>query len=125
VLGRPASGQKKSEILCNASSLFCTSQQDERKKHLLGMAVVAKGVSPPDLGLWLVSFFASSETESAAQPGRALGFLQRFLSLFSIIKFVGDLPSMKPFVFHSIFQKEGSHCPNRPQFSLGLSVEGA
>jgi len=38
------------------------------------MAVVAKGVSPPDLGLWLVSFFASSETESAAQPGRALGF---------------------------------------------------
>jgi hypothetical protein len=26
------------------------------------MAVVAKGVSPPDLGLWLVSFFASSET---------------------------------------------------------------
>jgi len=24
--------------------------------------------------LWLVSFFASSETESAAQPGRALGF---------------------------------------------------
>jgi hypothetical protein len=38
------------------------------------MAVVAKGVSPPELGLWLVSFFASSETESAAQPGRALGF---------------------------------------------------
>jgi hypothetical protein len=38
------------------------------------MAVVAKGVSPPDLDLWLVSFFASSETESAAQPGRALGF---------------------------------------------------
>jgi len=38
------------------------------------MAVVAKGVSPPALGLWLVSFFASSETESAAQPGRALGF---------------------------------------------------
>jgi len=26
------------------------------------MAVVAKGVSPPDLELWLVSFFASSET---------------------------------------------------------------
>jgi hypothetical protein len=69
--------QKKFRNSCNASSLFCTTQQDERKKHQLGMAVVAKGVSPPDLGLWLVSFFASSETESAAQPGRALGFCLR------------------------------------------------
>src|ERR1041385_6308312 len=45
------------------------------------MAVVAKGVSPPDLGLWLISFFASSETESAAQPGRALGFWYRVVRL--------------------------------------------
>jgi len=38
------------------------------------MAVVAKGVSPPDLELWLVSFFASSETKSAAHLAALLVF---------------------------------------------------
>jgi hypothetical protein len=59
----------KSETLSPFSALC---RQDERKKHKLGPAVVAKGVSPPSLGLWLLICLFSNK--SAALPGRAFVF---------------------------------------------------
>jgi hypothetical protein len=54
--------EKKLRNIETLSPLSALCKQDERKKHKLGSAVVAKGVSSPSLGLWLLICLFSNKS---------------------------------------------------------------
>ena len=57
-----AGAEKKLRNIETVSPFSALCKQDERKKHKLGSAVVAKGVSSPSLGLWLLICLFSNKS---------------------------------------------------------------